>query len=198
MESPQERWVYLYWVIRQKFPFWLRHMSPAVTGDIAQSIDDHLRDKMSKIIGEPLSDATWDQIRLPVKSHGFGLGHVHDTISAAYVANVLETKKAVREKLPSATYLDHLDDTQEELDTVRLGSPEIEEYVEVYRTHMLNIVDTSKRAEIDILDKLQSHLADKKLQFNNACYLIIQLNFKLYCEPLMIKLSTIFKLMMFP
>ena len=165
VESPQERWVYLYWVIRQKFPFWLRHMSPAVTGDIAQSIDDHLRDKMSKIIGEPLSDATWDQIRLPVKSHGFGLGHVHDTISAAYVANVLETKKAVREKLPSATYLDHLDDTQEELDTVRLGSPEIEEYVEVYRTHMLNIVDTSKRAEIDILDKLQSHLADKKLQF---------------------------------
>ena len=26
VKSPQERWVYLYWVIRQKFPFWLRHM----------------------------------------------------------------------------------------------------------------------------------------------------------------------------
>ena len=33
VSSPQERWVYLYWVIRQKFPFWLRHMSPSITTD---------------------------------------------------------------------------------------------------------------------------------------------------------------------
>ena len=112
VSSPQERWVYLYWVIRQKFPFWLRHMSPSITTDIANDIDQHLRDKLCKVIGVQLSDETWDQARLPVKSHGFGLGHVEDTISAAYVANVLENKAAVLEKLPSAAaYLNHLHDS---------------------------------------------------------------------------------------
>ena len=50
-------------------------------------------------------------------------------MSAAYVANVLETMKAVRDKLPSATYVDHLDDAQEELDAIRPRSAEIKEYV---------------------------------------------------------------------
>ena len=75
-------------------------------------------------------------------------------MSAAYVANVLETMKAVRDKLPSAaaTYLDHLDDAQEELDAIRLGSTEIKEYVDTYRTHMLKIEETASRAEVDIFD----------------------------------------------
>ena len=53
-------------------------------------------------------------------------------MSAAYVANVLETMKAVLDKLPSATYLDHLDDEKEELEAIRLGSVEIKEYVDTY------------------------------------------------------------------
>ena len=123
---------------------------------------------MSKVIGEPLDNNTWDQIRLPVKSHGFGLGHVDDTISAAYVANVLETRKAVRDLLPSAAYLEHLDDDEPDVvAAVRLGSREskIEEYVEVFRAHKQKIVDTATRADVDILDKWQSCLDERKLQF---------------------------------
>jgi hypothetical protein len=108
-------------------------MSPSITTDIANDIDQHLRDKLCKVVGVQLSDEAWDQARLPVKSHGFGLGHVEDTISAAYAANVLENKAAVLEKLPSAAaYLNHLDDSQEELDTTRFGSVEIRKCVEVF------------------------------------------------------------------
>ena len=145
VSSPQERWVYLYWVIRQKFPYWLRHMAPSITTGVATDIDDLLRAKLNKIIGEPISDLTWDQARLPIKSHGFGLGH---TMSAACVANALEMMKAVQDKLPSATCLDHLDDAQEELDAIRLGFTEIKEYVDAYRTHMLKIEETASRAEV--------------------------------------------------
>ena len=136
------------------------------------------------VLGEPLDNNTWDQIRLPVKLHGFGLGHVDDTISAAYVANVLETRKAVRDLLPSAAYLDHLDDEPDAASAaaaVRLGSREskIEEYVEVFRAHKQKIVDTATRADVDILDKWQSCLDERKLQFlfSRASYL--QFFFKL-------------------
>ncbi len=120
---------------------------------------------MSKVIGEPLDNNTWDQIRLPVKSHGFGLGHVEDTISAAYTANVLETRKAVQDLLPSATYLDHLDDNPEELNAFRFESREIKEFVDVFRVHAHKIIETANRAEVDIFSKWESHLDDKKLQF---------------------------------
>jgi hypothetical protein len=91
---------------------------------------------------------------------------VEDTISAAYVANVLENKAAVLEKLPSAAaYLNHLDDSQEEVDATRFGSVEMEKYVEVFRAHMLRIKDTANREGIDIVEKLPSRLAEKKLQF---------------------------------
>ena len=66
VSSSQERWVHLYWVIRQKFPFWLRKMAPSITTEVAKDIDDLLRDKLNKIIGKPISDLTWDQSRLPI------------------------------------------------------------------------------------------------------------------------------------
>jgi hypothetical protein len=85
---------------------------------------------------------------------------------SAYVANVLENKAAVLEKLPSAAaYLNHLDDSQEELDATRFGSVEMEKYVEVFRAHMLRIKDTASRDGVDIVEKLPSRLAEKKLQF---------------------------------
>ena len=92
-----------------------------------------------------------------------------DTISAAYVANVLETRKEERDLLPSAAYLHHLDDEPDAAAAaaVRLGSREskIEEYVEVFRAHKQKIVDTATRADVDILDKWQSCLDERKLQF---------------------------------
>lgn len=165
VKSPQEKWVYLYWVIRQKFPFWLRHMSPTITNDFARDIDQHLRVKLSNVIGEPISDDIWNQARLPVKSHGFGLGHVEDTISAAYVANVMETQTAVLDKLPSATYLNHLNDPQEELDAIRLGSAQIEEFVDVFRTHNSKIKHAANTTGVDISGTFATHLETRKLQF---------------------------------
>ena len=47
--------------------------------------------------------------------------------------------------------MDHLDDAQEELDAIRLGSAEIKKYVVAYRSHMLKIEETASRAEVDIL-----------------------------------------------
>ena len=109
----------------------------------------HIR-RLFDLEHEPISDLTWNQARLPIKSHGFGLGHVEDTMSAAYVANVLETMKAVRDKLPSATCLDHLDDAQEELDAIRLGCAEIKEYVDTYGSHMLKIEETDYKPGDDV------------------------------------------------
>jgi hypothetical protein len=135
-------------------------MSPTITSEIANDIDQHLRDKFCKVIGVQLSDAARDQVRLPVKSHGFSLGHVQDTISAAYVANVLENKIVVLEQLPSTSYLNHLDDS----DATRFGSMDIERHVNVFRTHMQRIKDTASRAGVDIVEKLPGRLAEKKLQ----------------------------------
>ena len=73
---------------------------------------------------------------------------------------------AVLEKLPSASYLNHLDDaSQEELDATRFGSVDIERHVNVFRTHMQRIKDTASRAGVDIVEKLPSRLTEKKLQF---------------------------------
>ena len=41
----------------------------------------------------------------------------------------------------------------------------MEKYVEVFRAHMLRIKDTANREGIDIVEKLPSRLAEKKLQF---------------------------------
>jgi hypothetical protein len=79
---------------------------------------------------------------------------------------VLENKAAVLEKLPSAAaYLNHLDDSQEDVDATRFGSVEMEKNVEVFRAHMLRIKDTASREGVDIVEKLPSRLAEKKLQF---------------------------------
>jgi hypothetical protein len=70
---------------------------------------------------------------------------------------VLENKAAVLDKLPSAAaYLNHLDDSQEEFDATRFGSVELEK---------LRIKDTASREGVDIVEKVLSRLAEKKLQF---------------------------------
>ena len=46
--------------------------------------------------------------------------------------------------------MNHLDYAQEELDAIRLGSAEIKEYVDTYRSHILKIEETASGAEVDI------------------------------------------------
>lgn len=163
VKSLQERWVYLYWVVRQKFPFWLRHMSPNITLDFATTIDAHLHAKMRDIIGvEDFTGLEWEQIRLPVKSHGFGIGRVDDTIAAAFVGNVEETRQHVLEVLDSATYLQHLDaDPNDEGGT----SSHTDAFVTAYRDCKREITRSAERLGMDITSKIQAHTEEKKLQF---------------------------------
>jgi len=81
LDNPQEEWVFTYWVLRQKFPFWLRHMSPALTAQVLQDIEGVLRAVHTPIVGQELTDDAWEQMCLPIKSHGFGVGRIADTVS---------------------------------------------------------------------------------------------------------------------
>ena len=39
LDNPQEEWVFTYWVLCQKFPFWLRHMSPDLAAQVLHDIE---------------------------------------------------------------------------------------------------------------------------------------------------------------
>ena len=100
VEEAQNKWVFLLWVVRQKFPFWFRHMCPSLTSSIEKRIEIHMRKKFNGVYGQSTSDLEWLQACLPVKAHGCGLGRPTDIISAAFAANVEETYDAVVQKLP--------------------------------------------------------------------------------------------------
>ena len=164
LKNPQQEWVLAYWVLRQKFPYWLRHMCPSVTGVVAPRIDRIMRDTLSPIVGNNLEgEHVWEQMRLPIKSCGFGIGHVEDTISAAFVANQQETKAHVMSKLPSAVgYLQHLDGDGE------LVGPtdECRAFVDTYREHRERILRAARDTAIDDFDgRLEKALEGKKVQF---------------------------------
>ena len=55
-----------------------------------------------------LSNKVCNQICLPIKSHGCGLGKPVDTIAAAFVAHVEETLEAVTSVI-TAPYLEYFD-----------------------------------------------------------------------------------------
>ena len=50
VESVQQKWVYLLWVIRHKFPYWFRHMCPSITVDKLPAINRLLKSKFSAIV----------------------------------------------------------------------------------------------------------------------------------------------------
>ena len=176
LKEPQEEWVFLLWVLRQKFPYWLRHMSPSITLPLAPLIENLLRDKFNPIVGTPVSDDQWEQASLPVKSGGFGLGKVTDTITAAFVANVQETKEHVRSKLPSAMYLDHIDDPPEEFQRARaqFQSREIDSFVGLYRDHKSRIAIAVESDGFDLESKYEDLLQTRKLQFTYSKILASQ------------------------
>jgi hypothetical protein len=56
VQNVQAKWVYLLWVIRQKFPFWFRHMCPSITSSVEGKIDTHMRSKFDMVLGQPTLD----------------------------------------------------------------------------------------------------------------------------------------------
>jgi hypothetical protein len=138
VDSAQEKWVYLLWVIRQKFPFWFRHMCPSITATVQTKVEDHLRSKFNTILGQTTLNREWEQACLPTRAHGCGLGNPCDIISSAFAANVEETIKAVKAKLPSAKpYMEIIHAPQETVDTFQYPSEDIKTFVQGARQHKL-------------------------------------------------------------
>ena len=169
MRNPQDEWVMLYWVLRQKFPFWLRHMCPSVTLELIPQIEEAMRLSMVPVVGHLFGDDEWEQMCLPIKSHGFGLGKTEDVVSAAYVANVQETRAHVCSKLPSAAvYLNAVSPSghhqQRDNDEPR-WSPEIAHFVTIYRQHKDRISEAARQVDFDLESHFPKWLQDRKLQF---------------------------------
>ena len=143
VDSAQQKWVYLLWVIRHKFPFWFRHMCPSITLDKLPAITRVLQSKFSAIAGCDLdvTESVWRQVCLPIKSHGCGLGDPVDVTTAAFVAHVDETIDALRQHFPNAAYLDllHSDDVA---DDHQFDSPDIEHFVLGYRRLKRRILES--------------------------------------------------------
>ena len=164
LQNPQQEWVFTFWVLRQKFPFWLRHMCPTITTALAERIDELMRITLQPVVGHELDGTVWEQMCLPLKSHGFGVGRVEDTISAAFVSNVQETRGHVTEKLPISVFMNRLDDTAvEELDCPTV---ECREFAAVYAQHRQRILQAVEDTNFDFdQQKFNKALERRKLQF---------------------------------
>ncbi len=144
VESVQQKWVYLLWVIRHKFPYWFRHMCPSITVDKLPAINRLLKSKFSAIAGFELdvTENVWKQVCLPIKSHGCGLGDPYDVITAAFAAHVDETFSEVKQHFPNAAYLDLLHSDDDIDDDWQFESPDIKQFVLGYRKLKRRILDS--------------------------------------------------------
>ena len=141
VDSVQQKWVYVLWVIRHKFPFWFRHMCPSITVDKLPTITALMKRKFSVIAGfdVEVTEGVWRQACLPIKSHGCGLDDPYDVITAAFVAHVDETMDAVKKQFPTAAYLDLVHRREGIEDGHQFDSPDIEQFVRGYRRLKLRI-----------------------------------------------------------
>lgn len=156
VQNVQAKWVYLLWVIRQKFPFWFRHMCPSITSSVEGKIDTHMRSKFDMVLGQPTLDREWIQACLPTKAHGCGLGRPADIISAAFAANVEETTNAIRSKLPATSvYLDLLKAPNETFESYEFDSEDIKSFVRFAREKKEVIHQAA--ATLEELPILQGH-----------------------------------------
>ena len=58
----QQKWVYLLWVIRQKFTYWFRNMSPDITKQFIDRITGILKKKFTDLANFDVTDNYWQQI----------------------------------------------------------------------------------------------------------------------------------------
>ena len=163
--SVQQRWNYLYWVIRQKFTYWYRQMCPSTIQEALPDIVAILKTKFEEIANFNISDDQWEQICLPIKSHGFGIGSPDLTHAAAFVANVEETLKATKVCLKDAPYLEFLDLSRPIGEDYVFESEDIKRYVLGYRRLKQRIIDASEGlGEIIDEQRVAQNTEKKKLQ----------------------------------
>ena len=104
VDSLQQKWVYLLRIIKQKFPFWLKHICPSITTQELPRRNALLKEKTDSIVDLDLPDKQWKQVCLPIKSGGCGLGFINDTVTSAFVAHVEETINILKCTFTNAPY----------------------------------------------------------------------------------------------
>ena len=174
VDSLQQKWVYLLRIIKQKFPFWLKHICPSITTQELPRLNALLKEKMDSIVDLDLPDKQWKQVCLPIKSGGCGLGFINDTVTSAFVAHVEETINILKCTFTNAPYLDLFDLRTPIPEDFRFPSENAERAVQEYRTRKSLIVSaaTALNENID-QDEFFGNSADnrKKLQHHYFTFL---------------------------
>ena len=157
--------LYRLWVIRQKFPFWFRHMCPSITSTVEARIETHLiRSKFDTVLGQKTLDKEWVRACLPTKTHGCGLGRPSDIIAAAFAANVEETLDAVKSKLPAtSTYLELIHASAEDFDSFDFDTNDICTFVRNAREKKATVISAATELnETLLLEAYDAKPSDKK------------------------------------
>ena len=160
IDNLQQKWVYLLRIIKQKFPFWLKHMCPSITSQELPRLNALLKEKMDNIVNVELSDAKWKQVCLPIKSGGCGIGFVNDTVTSAFVAHVEETINILKSTFTNAPYLELFDLQTPIHEGFSFPSESAERAVWEYRNRKSVIVDAAITLNEDL---------NQDEPFDNSC-----------------------------
>ena len=172
VESVHQKWVYLLRIVKQKFPFWLRHICPSITVQEAPRLTALLREKMNTIVNCELSDTQWRQVCLPIKSGGCGLGFVDDTITSAFVAHMEETMDVMKNIFNNAPYLDLLDLNTPLPENYAFPTENAKKVVQEYRNRKSLIISAATAVNEDIdQEELHNFAGRKKLQHHYFTFL---------------------------
>ena len=82
-----------------KLSFLLRAVDTSDHGQHLQAYDRITREALTRILGTPIGDKSWQQAKLPVGMGGLGLRAAEDQAPAAYAASVLSSKTLVQSLL---------------------------------------------------------------------------------------------------
>ena len=118
--------------------------------------NNNMRNKFETVVGQKISDREWTLACLPTKNHGCGLGKPEDTCASAFAANVEETLKNIRKKLPG---------TDNDMSMIHAPTVEFHAHDFVNRETMLFVtaardkkqIVTNAASELDELPLLIAH-----------------------------------------
>ena len=167
IDEAQYKWVYLNNIIKNKVSFWLRHISPAITGFFVNEIDYFIKNRLDVILGnDTLTDEDYDGAFLPIKKYGLGLHHTRDVITAAYLSNFDETRDTVARLLPkSSSYLsaEFLETIGEHTIVESIWISNFVKGLKAIQTHLDTVIDTLHTAgQIDRAKTIESSEKIKK------------------------------------
>ena len=171
VDSVHQKWIYLLRIVKQKFPFWLRHMCPSITIQEAPRLTALLREKMSTIVNSELTDTQWRQVCLPIKSGGCGLGFVDNTITSAFVAHMEETMDVLKNIFIDAPYLELLDTSVPLPEDYMYPTETAKKVVEEYRYRKSLIISAATAINEDTQEEFHDFAGRRKLQHRYFTYL---------------------------